>query len=275
VSDETRSAAEEIAARQRFEFGENWREFIDTVDDGRVADAVAALRDMLGEPVDGTFLDAGCGSGLSSLAARRLGATVVSFDFDPQSVLATRELRHRFAPEDDDWSVREGSVLDQDFLEGLGTFDVVYSWGVLHHTGEMWRGIDLVADRVAPGGRLFIAIYNDQGGASERWRSVKKVYNRSGAAGQAVITGAAALYFGSKAVLANLARGRLPKVAHRPERGMSYWHDLRDWVGGYPFEVAKPEEVFDQVTSKGFVLERLKTCAGGLGCNEYVFSRSG
>lgn len=57
----------------------------------------------------------------------------------------------------------------------------------------------------------------------------------------------------------------------KKNRGMSVWHDLVDWVGGYPFEVAKPEEIFDFYRTKGFTLVRLKTCGGGLGCNEYVF----
>jgi len=58
------------------------------------------------------------------------------------------------------------------------------------------------------------------------------------------------------------------------ERGMGAWRDVVDWVGGYPFEVAKPEEVFDFYRSRGFFLQRLKTCAGGLGCNEYVLMKS-
>jgi 2-polyprenyl-6-hydroxyphenyl methylase/3-demethylubiquinone-9 3-methyltransferase len=52
---------------------------------------------------------------------------------------------------------------------------------------------------------------------------------------------------------------------------MSTRHDLVDWVGGYPFEVAKPETVFGFLRDRGFELRHLKSCAGGLGCNEYVF----
>lgn len=57
-------------------------------------------------------------------------------------------------------------------------------------------------------------------------------------------------------------------------RGMSAWRDIVDWAGGYPFEVAKPEEVFDFFQAKGFSLKKLKTCAGGLGCNEFVFVKN-
>ena len=88
--------------------------------------------------------------------ARRLGATVTSFDYDPQSVACTRELRRRYFPDDAAWTVTEGSVLDRAFVDGLGTFDIVYSWGVLHHTGAMWDAIGLAAERVAPGGQFFI-----------------------------------------------------------------------------------------------------------------------
>jgi 2-polyprenyl-6-hydroxyphenyl methylase/3-demethylubiquinone-9 3-methyltransferase len=270
-----RGADEEIASGERFEFGENWSDFAASVDDRRIEAAVDALREALGDaPLDGlTFLDAGCGSGLSSLAARRLGASVVSFDFDPSSVRTALGLRARFATDDPAWTITEGSVLDGAFLDGLGTFDIVCSWGVLHHTGDMWKAIDLVAQRVKPGGRLFIAIYNDQGGSSIRWTAVKRAYNRGSRSRKQAILVAAAAYFGTKAVLAHAARGRIPNLTARPERGMSYWHDLRDWVGGYPFEVAKPEEVFDRVRSMGFRLDGLKTCRGAHGCNEYVFTR--
>lgn len=54
---------------------------------------------------------------------------------------------------------------------------------------------------------------------------------------------------------------------------MSLMHDLIDWVGGYPFEVAKPEEIFDFYHARGFVLQRLYTCGGGIGCNQFVFER--
>ena len=88
-----------------------------------------------------TFLDIGCGSGIHSLAAFLSGAKlIVSFDYDPQSVAATRIL-HRKAGEPKNWKIMQGSVLDEEFLRTLGHFDFVYSWGVLHHTGQMWQAI--------------------------------------------------------------------------------------------------------------------------------------
>src|SRR5215203_5578700 len=162
----------------RFEFGENWSHFVSVLDEHRIAQAQRSLKQAIEtETLNGkSFLDIGSGSVLFSLAARRLGARVHSFDYDPQSVAITRELKRRYFPEDSDWTVEEGSVLDRDYLESLGKFDIVYSWGVLMMTGDMWRALENVPLPVADGGRLFIAIYNDQGTISKLWLRIKRLY---------------------------------------------------------------------------------------------------
>jgi 2-polyprenyl-6-hydroxyphenyl methylase/3-demethylubiquinone-9 3-methyltransferase len=248
----------------------------------RIDQAEASLRQMLGvASLEGErFLDIGSGSGLFSLAARRLGASVVSFDFDPQSVACAEELKRRYFPGDDRWQITRGSVLDARFMEALGTFDTVYSWGVLHHTGDMWKAMALAASRVATGGRLFIAIYNDQGAQSVFWTRVKRTYNRLPRAIQVpyLLTFAAALETGAAvAALVRRDPGRLMRRwrAYHGVRGMSRWHDLVDWIGGYPFQVAKPEEVFEFYRVRGFRLAKLRTCGGRMGCNEFVFGREG
>ncbi len=276
----TGNAVTEIDAGQRFAFGENWSRFLELVDEGRIHAAQRSLEAKLGPLTGQTFLDVGCGSGLFSLAARRLGARVVSFDFDPASVACAAELRRRYCPDDDEWQVEQGSVLDATYLAGLGTFDVVYSWGVLHHTGDMWSAVANVAGLVAPGGQLFVAIYNDQGRSSRNWRRVKELYVRSGPAGKKVIEWAARAKLAherwdiSGAIYRTVRRLPRPRRDAGRARGMDARRDLIDWIGGFPFEVAKPEEIFDFYREQGFELTQLTTCGGGIGCNEFVFRRT-
>lgn len=267
---------EQVRAGERFQFGANWQRFLSVLDEQRIATAEESLRSMLErERLDGlTFLDAGSGSGLFSLAARRLGANVTSFDFDPQSVACTAELKRRFFPDDSRWVVLEGSVLDESFVSDLGAFDIVYSWGVLHHTGAMWRALDLASRAVAPGGRFYIALYNDQGLRSVVWRGIKRLYC-SGILGRLVVTSVCVPYFVFRGALSDVARGRNPLLLYRQyrrNRGMSIVHDWADWLGGYPFEVATPTATFDFLRARGFRLDRLLSTLG-LGCNEFVFTR--
>jgi len=224
-----------------------------------------------------SFLDVGSGSGLFSLAAHRLGATVHSFDYDPKSVACTQELKRRYFPEDPQWTIDEASVLDRDYLSRLGQFDVVYSWGVLHHTGVMQEALRNVASLVAVKGRLFIAIYNDQGSASVMWRKIKKAYCTAPQPLRFLVLLLAFLRLWGPTTVRDFRKGRSGATwrnyGKQGGRGMSPWRDVVDWVGGYPFEVAKPEEIFDFYRQRGFRLNQLKTCAGGHGCNEYVFTR--
>ena len=265
----------ELRRGERFKFGQNWQRFLKTLDDKRIAEAERSLTQMLEvKNLQGIrYLDIGSGSGLFSLAARRLGARVHSFDYDPQSVACAAELKQRFFPGDANWSIEEGSVLDGDYMQTLGKFEVVYSWGVLHHTGAMWTALEHAAIPVADGGKLFIAIYNDQGGRSNRWRMVKRFYCK-GLVGRIIVTGVFFSYFFLGGITVDVLRGRNPIERYqnyKKTRGMSIATDWHDWLGGYPFEVAKPEEIFDFYKKKGLRLERLKTCAGGLGNNEFVF----
>lgn len=262
----------------RFAFGENWARFLKTLNDERITEAERSLREALGDEAlyGRTFLDVGSGSGLFSLAARRLGALVHSFDYDPASVACTLELRRRYFPDDEQWNIERGSILDREFLATLGTFDVVYAWGVLHHTGEMWDALGNVVPLVASSGFLYLALYNDQGRASRIWKRVKRAYVRAPRPLQPVIAGALLPYLWGPTTVRDVVRRR-PGATWRQyvrSRGMSPWIDVVDWVGGYPFEVVKPEEVFSFFRQRGFLLMWLRTCGGGLGNNQFVFQRA-
>ena len=267
----------EVESGQRFQFGANWMRFLEVLNDDRISIAEKTLKTMLGvADLQGkTFLDAGSGSGLFSLAARRLGASVHSFDYDPQSVACTAELKRRYFVDDAKWVVEEGSVLDKDYLIRLGEFDVVYSWGVLHHTGSMWQALENVVPLVRDdGGSLFVAIYNDQGRASRMWSTTKYLYNRLPARLRWLVMGPALVRLWGPTMIKDLLRGKPFSTWKNYKvngRGMTPWRDVVDWVGGYPFEVAKPEEIFEFYRDRGFFLKQLKTCAGGKGCNEFVF----
>lgn len=260
----------------RFGFGANWSSFSKHVDAERVREARDSITTRLGDISDLSFLDAGCGSGLFSLAAAELGAIRVhSFDFDENSVTTTRSLKERFLPATSSWTIERGDVLNPGYIEQLGPWDIVYSWGVLHHTGNMQQAWANVATSVAPGGRLFISIYNDQGLNSRLWSLVKRGYHRVPAPLRLLYV---VFAMGPREALSALATGPVGYVRnwreYKANRGMSRWHDLVDWAGGYPFEVAKPEIVFEFFHSHGFALEWMSTCAGGLGCNQFVFKRA-
>jgi 2-polyprenyl-3-methyl-5-hydroxy-6-metoxy-1,4-benzoquinol methylase len=269
----------EVARGERFEFGKNWRQFLQLLDETRIQRAEASLTAMLRRPslLQRTFLDIGCGSGLFSLAARRLGARVHSFDFDADSVACAEELRRRFFPGDPGWHIEQASVLDDVYMRSLGEFDVVYSWGVLHHTGRMWAGVDAACRAVAPGGQLFIALYNDLGTRSRRWRAVKRMYNRTPTRLRPVLTALAIAPQELKDLARSIAAGSplhyLRLWSAYNDRGMNRWRDAVDWVGGYPYEVATPEAVFDFCRERNFELTAMKCGGAGLGCNEFVFGR--
>ena len=224
------------------------------------------------------FLDIGSGSGLFSLAARRLGATVTSFDFDPQSVACTQELKRRYYPDDEAWRIEQGSALDRAYLESLGKFDVVYSWGVLHHTGAMWLGIENAIGCVtSDNGKLFVAIYNDQGWKSHIWWFIKLWYNRIPRILKTPYVMIVAAVTQMLVILKYTIKLK-PMVAIAPllrdesERGMSFRHDMVDWIGGFPYEFATFKTLLDYFESRGFsvITANRKTSQG---CHELALKR--
>jgi 2-polyprenyl-6-hydroxyphenyl methylase/3-demethylubiquinone-9 3-methyltransferase len=264
---------------KRFAFGKNWANFLNNLTEDRIIEAKTSLKNklQLDNLTNLSFLDIGSGSGLFSLAAYRLGANVYSFDYDLDSVACTKFLQQKYASStnNNQWTVTQGSVLDVPFLQQLGTFDIVYSWGVLHHTGSMYQAFTNIINLIKPHGKLFISIYNNQGGPSRRWTWIKKTYNSSNHGIKLLLCCYTLFRQWTITFVKDFIKTGNP-FKHwlnygKNNRGMSAWHDVVDWTGGYPFEVATPEQVFDFFKSHNFQLDQLKTCAGGVGCNEFVF----
>jgi 2-polyprenyl-3-methyl-5-hydroxy-6-metoxy-1,4-benzoquinol methylase len=261
----------------RFEFGKNWSSFARNVDERHVVEAQRSLERLLGvSSLTGKrFLDIGCGSGLFTVAASRMGAHVVSFDFDPRSVATTQRLAERFKTPVQ--SVCRGDVLDDGFLAKLKQYDVVYAWGVLHHTGRMWDAIENAAGLVAPGGVLAIAIYNDQGRISKAWRAVKRAYVALPRPMRPLLVTGIVVPYEAILLFRDVFRLRPQDsmarwTAYKSKRGMSRIHDHVDWIGGYPFEVATPERITSFVELLGLSHQRTIRNRGRRN-NEFVFRR--
>lgn len=265
-------AAERTGEAISFSFGANWRKFLDHLTDQQIQEAKLSLTASFGgASIEGTsFLDLGCGSGLFSLAAAHLGANrIFSTDVDPSALACAQELRRRFDG-GTSWQVLQGSVLDSSFMTTLPKADRLYSWGVLHHTGAMWMAVDQAVSCIAPGGLACIALYN----RPRRPRlhlTLKRAYNRAPAPVRPVMRGMWAL----AQVMVNGRRHPIRYVRHygtQNGRGMDFWRDVEDWLGGLPWEYAQPQEVHDAVTERGLRLVNSLVLGPGC-CNEYLIQR--
>lgn len=263
-----------------FAFGKNWASYAQGITERDIREAERGLQRLLG--ADGlagtTFLDIGCGSGLHCLAALRLGASkVVACDIDPISVKTTESVLAKFAPSAT-YEVIERSVFALD-VATIGRFDVVYSWGVLHHTGDLVRALRIAASLVAPGGSFLLALYRKTLFCA-LWKREKKWYAKASPKQQAL---ARKLYVAGYAIRLRLVGKSLAShtASYDSNRGMDFYHDVHDWLGGYPYESMSPVAL-DHILSeqklghvRSFAVNSVMHRIGifGSGCDEYVYKR--
>lgn len=259
-----------------FAFGENWNSFSKLLSEDRIKSAEEGLLrlfpndELRGKP----FFDIGCGSGLSMVAALRLGASeVCGIDIDADSVSTSRRTLELFS-DGKPFSVIHQSVFDLS-PQRDGTYPIVYSWGVLHHTGAMWKAIEQACTMVAPQGLLAIALYRSTPLCSA-WKLEKRLYSKAPTAIQKVMRGA----FKGAIMAAVTASGRHPAQYIRDyrSRGMSWSHDVHDWLGGYPYESTHPKAVVDFLNQNGLTAKLIGPDSApigllGTGCKEYVATR--
>jgi SAM-dependent methyltransferase len=263
----------------RFEFGKNWSKFEKSITANRISEAEKSLQKLLQvESLEGkSFIDVGCGSGLFSLAARNLGAKVLSFDFDVFSVETTQLLKDKYYVNDENWTIEQGSVLDRQYINSLGHYDVVYSWGVLHHTGAMWLALENCISLLNANEPIFYtALYNDQGYKSRIWWLIKFSYSLMPKSLQAVY-GLCLGYFFQILNILKYTIKLSPMTAIRPllnykkHRGMALNSDILDWIGGMPFEFVDYDLMIEYASVRGLkVINSQKVDSSG--CHEFVFT---
>jgi len=266
--------------KSHFEFGKNWARLTPNIDEDRIASAMKDIQDFAQISLAGkTLLDIGCGSGLHSVAAARLGASkIFATDIDPLNVQNTTSLLRRFAPETN-WTVQASSILNRADVARLPSVDIVYSWGVLHHTGSMWEALRNAAELVLPAGHLYLMLYRHDH-CAPIWLRIKRRYTRGSRLTQLAIRNG----FAAMLIVGMALKGRNPVRSirtYQKNRGMSWYTDITDWVGGYPFEYAEANEVIEFLKPIGFTLTKIKPEIGprqlgwrGVGSHQYLFQRA-
>ncbi len=257
-----------------FSFGKNWQAFLKSLSRERIKNAMSSLEEFLGQIQNKTILDVGSGSGLFSYAMYLMGAKeITSFDIDPDSVKCTRLLQNSVKRKER-WHVFQGSILDKEFLKKLKKYDIIYAWGVLHHTGNMWEAIKNTSKLVKKNGLLYLAIYNKTR-TSQYWLKMKKLYNLLPKIGKSIMV---LVYFFINYLIYPLFLLKNPfneLNKYQKNRGMNPLIDIKDWLGGYPYEVATPQEIiqFFSHLEGDFKLIKSKTFQDHSSNNLYLFKK--
>lgn len=286
----------------KFSFGKNWIRFVKhALNENSIKTAQASLLNNIpqSELKDCIFVDIGCGSGLFSLAALKIvggggeNTQVISVDIDTNSILASKMTKDKFAPNASGWEILQGSILDDSFCAKLkdkiaGKKAIVYSWGVLHHTGDLNKALKNAASLAsAKDSLLFISIYNKTK-ASDFWSKIKHFYNKT----NIVMKFLMVCFYTAFLTFEDIRKGRGLNMRDKA-RGMHKVTDVIDWLGGLPYEPAKAEYIDKKVKECGLSLIKFNPTkyheptypkgklkrmfvylkVVGLGCNEYLFRR--
>ncbi len=253
----------------KFSFGKNWQAYSKNALTKKSLMDFKHDFDELFNGIDfknKKFIDIGFGQGLAILIAAEKGADVVGIDIDANNIKALnitlQEMGRVKVPKTD-----IVSILDDDYVNRYkSNYDIVHSWGVLHHTGNMTKGFDNACDLVATNGYFICSIYNRHW-SSPIWKIIKYLYNISPLICQQLING---FFYPIIFIAKWIVTGKNPK---QKERGMNFFYDVIDWIGGYPYEYATENEIIELVSKKGFVC--IKSCPAAVptGCNEFVFER--
>lgn len=266
--------------KEHFSFWKNWQQFLEKLDEQKIENAKEYLLDFIGwkEKIEGKMvIDFWSWSGLMSLCFALLGAKVTSVDIDENSIACTMYLREKYNIPEENWKIKKGSVLDLDFIQSLGVFDIVYSWWVIHHSGDMWRWLQNIMNLLKPGGLLYIAIYNDNKrlleGTSGFWKRAKRLYAGSSIVRPIMkslytiylITGLAVFWKNPVRYIRDYSKNAF--------RGMDFFVDIEDWLGWYPYEYASYSEIIEFYKKNNCTFVKWLEVRS-IGCNEFLFSYS-
>ena len=253
----------------RFLFGKNWQSYAKSaLTQERVDHARVAFRNLLGDiPLENqSFLDIGFGQGLSLSLASEAGAKVLGVDIDSDNLEALNVTYKKVG------LAEKPNIMIQSILDTAGLekpelkegFNIVHSWGVLHHTGDMALAVKNATSLVKEKGYFVLAIYNRHW-SSLSWKMIKWFYCFSPQLLKNIMITIfyPIIYFAKWCVT-----GRNPKDKMR---GMDFFYDVIDWVGGYPYEYASVEEMKKMVEAHGFKCIKSIRANVPTGCNEFVF----